>query len=208
MISKKLPLLVISLVLAGCTLIKVTAQQNEYPANVSLNESSCEITMSGAIDNKAVSSFQQLIQTNKNISKCKDVTVVLSSTGGAVFPAFNLGNMIRAKGYFTKVANNASCISACAVIFIAGNKRYMQPNSPNTKIGFHQMVRTDQSGSTCVDISENTALITSYKDYVKKMLPEKAAIFYTENISNVSCRSVKYYTAEELQQYGIVTNYY
>ena len=205
---KKLLLSIIVFALTGCTFIKVATQQNEYPANVSFNESSCEITLSGAIDNKAVASFQQLIQANKSISKCKEVVVVLSSNGGAVFPAFNLGNMTRAKGYSTKVANNASCVSACAIIFIAGNKRYMSPNSPNTKIGFHQMVRDDLSGSACVEISENTELISTHKAYIKKLLPEKAAIFYTESISNISCRSVKYYNAEELQPCGIVTNYY
>lgn len=197
-----------SFFLLGCTAINMFANQKEYATSVSFNSQSCELAVSGAVDNKLVSLFQQTLQSNTQIKNCKELIVVLSSTGGNVYPAFNLGNMIRANNYSTKIAENNICVSACGLVFMSGVKRYMAMASADTKVGFHQMIRIDGGSEKCIDVNENSDLISSYNSYVKKMLPEKAADFYMQNIAKVSCRSVKYYNAEVLSRYGIVTNTY
>lgn len=194
--------------LVGCSTLNMLTTQRQYETKVSFNNSSCELILTGAIDNKLVSLFQQTLQTDSNLSKCKEVVVVLSSTGGNVYPAFNLGNMIRAKNFSTKIADNSVCVSACGVVFISGVKRYMASASPSTKIGFHQMINIESGNDKCLNITDSTDIGATYRAYVKKMLPEKAAIFYTDNVSNVHCRSVRYFNAETLKVSEIVTDTY
>lgn len=192
----------------GCTAINMIAGQKEYPTSVSFNSASCELRLSGLIDNKLVALFQQTLQTDPSISNCKEVKVVLSSTGGNVYPAFNLGNMIRAKNFSTQIAQNAICVSACNIVYIGGVKRYMAQSSPSTKVGFHQMISLNGGNDKCMDIYDNSDVASTYRAYIKKMLAQRPADFYMENVSKISCRSVKYYTAEELKEFGIVTNTY
>lgn len=202
-ISIYLPLL-----LLGCTALNMLTVQKEYPTGVSFNNDSCELKLSGAIDNRLVSLFQQTLQNNPNVANCKEVKVVLSSAGGNVYPAFNLGNMIRNKNFSTQIAQNEICVSACNIVYIGGVKRYMAPSSPSTKVGFHQMISLNGGNDKCIDIYDNSDVASSYRAYIKKMLAQRPADFYMENVSKVSCRSVKYYTAEELKESGIVTNFY
>lgn len=208
MLRIKIIALILPVLLLGCTAINLMTAQKEYPTSISFNSATCELSLSGAIDNKLVSLFQQTLQTDPSISNCKEVKVVLSSTGGNVYPAFNLGNMIRAKNFSTQIAQNAICVSACNIVYIGGVKRYMAQSSPSTKVGFHQMISLNGGNDKCIDIYDNSDVASSYRAYIKKMLAQRPADFYMENVSKVSCRSVKYYTSEELKESGIVTNTY
>lgn len=60
--------------------------------------------------------------------------VFLDSPGGLLNEAFAIGSHIRRHGLSTSVVGNKKCFSACALIWLAGNNRYMWRNSV---IGFH-----------------------------------------------------------------------
>jgi hypothetical protein len=200
---KKLIFLIV-FVLSGCL---VSLPQKQYSSSVSFQKESCEIFVSGNIDNSITASFQQLIQTNKFIKECKDVTVVLSSLGGNFYPATTLGNIIRNNRFNTKVKENEICGSACVLVYISGSNRFMS-NSFNTKIGLHQAISIESGKERCIDINEDINLSNSYRSYLKKMISDRAQEFYLYTIQSVSCKSVKFFNANELKKYEIVTTVY
>ena len=85
------------------------------------------ITIQGAITLGDENRFRRLA-LNSN-----DAIVFLDSPGGLVFPALEIGKMIRVRGFSTAV-QDAKCNSACAFIWLAGSPRVM--NNAAT-IGFH-----------------------------------------------------------------------
>jgi membrane-bound ClpP family serine protease len=60
--------------------------------------------------------------------------VFLNGPGGAITTATHIGDRIRERQFKTAVADNTSCVSACALIWIAGAERYM---GVNAHLGFH-----------------------------------------------------------------------
>jgi len=59
--------------------------------------------------------------------------VQLDSNGGRLSPALEIGKMIRLRGFATAV-QDANCSSSCAMMWLAGEPRYM---NNFTSIGFH-----------------------------------------------------------------------
>jgi hypothetical protein len=60
--------------------------------------------------------------------------VYLDSKGGFITAAVEIGRAIRKHGFSTVVADNATCNSACALIWLAGKERYI---GPKVQLGFH-----------------------------------------------------------------------
>lgn len=96
--------------------------------------------------------------------------VQLESDGGALIPALEIGRTIRIAGYDTIVTAETTCASACALVWLAGKKRYL-----SGKVGFHAAYRTndgriEESGTA-------NALIGNYMTLLG--LPAKAIVFAT-----------------------------
>lgn len=67
-------------------------------------------------------------------SRGKPIAVLLNSTGGNPSEAKRIGRAVRTMGATTIVLSNATCVSACFSIFVAGAKKgYGQ----NVRIGSH-----------------------------------------------------------------------
>jgi hypothetical protein len=60
--------------------------------------------------------------------------VMLDSPGGSIQPALSIGAQIRERNYVTAVDIDATCTSACALIWLGGERRYM---ASSARIGFH-----------------------------------------------------------------------
>ena len=84
-------------------------------------------------------------------------TVVLDSPGGLLRPAIAIGKTIRIKEFATAVVD-AECLSSCALIWLAGDVRYMAKNS---KVGFHAAYIEDKDGKT-IPAATGNALVGSY----------------------------------------------
>lgn len=67
-------------------------------------------------------------------SGLSDAIVILDSPGGSLIPGMEIGRFVRANGFFTAVPENTLCASSCALIWVAGTKRFAERNS---FIGFH-----------------------------------------------------------------------
>lgn len=68
------------------------------------------------------------------------VIVALQSPGGLVNEAIQIGANIRQRGFSTTALADTECMSACALIWVAGARRYMDENST---IGVHAAYRID-----------------------------------------------------------------
>lgn len=84
-------------------------------------------------------------------------TVFLDSDGGMLQPAIEIGKIIRIKGFATAVQDTI-CLSACAMVWLAGEPRMM---SNLTSIGFHAPYKVDSGGKAKSDVTHG-ALAGSY----------------------------------------------
>ena len=98
--------------------------------------------------------------------------VFLSSEGGSLSKAFEIGRIITVSSYSTVVLDDDWCASACALIWIAGEKRYAQPRS---HIGFHAGY-TEDGGKPITNGMAN-ALIGRYLTQLN--MPTVAIVFAT-----------------------------
>jgi hypothetical protein len=139
------------------------------------------IGVNGEIEEADVDRFQGLAATRNN------ALVLLRSGGGKMAPAIRIGEMIRAKGYNTIVKDY--CMSACALIWLAGSKRLM---TPGAHIGLHQAYsiagQADGMGNAILG-SYLTRLGLSY-----------SAIAYA---TQASPNDIKWLTVDDAQRVGI-----
>ncbi|MEP3596137.1 MAG: hypothetical protein ABJN15_07510, partial [Parvibaculum sp.] len=81
-------------------------------------------------------------------------TVLLESPGGDVTTGLSIGAGIAIRGYATLVLDGSGCHSICAVIWVAGQRRYM---SPDAKISVHAAYRMRNDANGSVEASESGA---------------------------------------------------
>jgi PAN domain len=70
------------------------------------------------------------------VADTKNALVFLSSNGGDAQEGLALAKLIKKLGYATAVIDDFRCMSACALIWIGGSKRYL---SKNAVVGFHSV---------------------------------------------------------------------
>ncbi|KUO56360.1 MAG: hypothetical protein APF78_06470 [Sphingomonadales bacterium BRH_c3] len=104
--------------------------------------------------------------------KYPEAVVALSSFGGALVPALEIGRMIRLRGYTTVVLDGEVCVSSCALIWVAGERRIL---SEDALVGFHASY-IDTSG-TKVESGVANALVGHFLSQLN--LSQGAVIFAT-----------------------------
>jgi hypothetical protein len=164
----------------------------------------CFPAWSANITHESVKGAGELVIISGDIEAGDDVTfralslkypsavIALDSAGGAVLPAIEIGKMVRLQGYPTLVASGSVCASACALIWVAGSKRFL---SADGRVGFHASYRTD-SGKP-VETGLGNALVGRYLTLLN--LPEKAVIFATM----ASPTEIEWLTTKNEQESGI-----
>jgi len=118
------------------------------------------------------------------------VPVIIISNGGMVTDALMIGETIKTMGYSTYVPKDSPCNSACGLIWIAGVKRFVDPE---TKIGFHGAYNSTTHEAARV----GNALIGSY---FSRLNLSDAAIEYA---TMASPTNLNYITAANANAYGI-----
>lgn len=125
------------------------------------------ITLEGELKPGDNSSFAQAAIYAEN------AIVILSSPGGDLQAGMEIGEIIRIKEYSTLVPKDFSCASVCALAWLAGQPRYMEPGA---RIGFHAPRRTDDPTNRAD--SAGSALVGAYLS--KLGLPSRAIAYFTE----------------------------
>lgn len=116
--------------------------------------------------------------------------VFLSSPGGNLVAGMEIGKAIRLRGYSTVVLKDSVCASACALAWLAGQKRLMQQGA---KIGFHAAFT---ARSETPDGPAN-ALVGAYLTQLG--LPPSAIIYATE----AQPLDMQWLTIEDAERVGI-----
>lgn len=102
----------------------------------------------------------------------KKAVVVLSSNGGALMPAIEIGKIIKLAGFVTLVPDDAVCASSCALMWVAGTTRLLGPTG---RVGFHASYRNNNGKPEESGVAN--ALVGNYLTLLN--LPERAVIFAT-----------------------------
>jgi len=170
------------------------------------NFEECVITFHGTISEETKNAF--LVANNRvNRMNCKRKIVVLSSPGGLVNEAIQIGNLIRKEGYITlfdgqKGAGNR-CSSSCTLLFIAGQRRVATENPVavfSGKFGFHQWKQTTSMGVLCSDTQSMKRRLSMYAN---TMLPKEAAEKFVEITVETECKRITNFTPTDLFNFGI-----
>lgn len=171
--------------------------------------SDCALTFHGQINQQTKNAFMQAIEALKNY-KCGRKIVLLSSGGGLVTEAIEMGIAIRKNEYITlfdgKKGKGVKCASSCTILFIAGVERIATENTLpifSGQMGFHQWRNNQSMSGMCSNINSMKARL---KRYAEVMLPEQSAEKFVEITLLTECKDVKNYSPSELHQFGISTS--
>lgn len=99
--------------------------------------------------------------------------LVMDSPGGNVAAALEIGREVKARGFSTLVKAGNTCASACGLIWLAGDSRYM---ARGARIGFHAAYA--EHGGAQVEKGAPNALIGSYLHQLE--LPDTAIAYVTK----------------------------
>lgn len=131
-----------------------------------------QIIIQGPITKGDGENFYELVERYPRAS------VALDSPGGNVMEALSIGSEIRLRGFTTFVAGGKmQCYSACALIWIAGVRRYMMPDA---RIGVHaayEMVTDEDGTDEARESGVGNAQIGAYLNELG--LSAKAIAFFT-----------------------------
>ena len=129
----------------------------------------------------------------------KRAVVVLYSQGGSVLGGLEIGRSIKNNNYLTAVPNKTLCASSCALIWLAGSKRFAEDDS---FIGFHAAY-IYKDGKP-VESGSGNALVGAYLNQIG--LTDKAIVFVTnappEGIARLDKKlshtyGITYYSVDE-----------
>jgi hypothetical protein len=141
------------------------------------------------------------------IEKMQNATVYFESIGGNASAGIGIGEIIHERGFHTAVLNYRICVSACAIAWLGGTKRFTGLGSI---VGFHTpyiKVRTKESityGTTTiwgVNTVRSERGASMVRGYVTGMLGlgGDAALYVTK----ADPIKVNILTPEDGQKYGI-----
>lgn len=98
--------------------------------------------------------------------------VYLESPGGAVIAAVEIGKLVRERNYATAVLADGTCTSSCALVWLAGTRRYL---APGAQLGFHASHMDD--GGRLVETGVGNAIVGYY--LAQLGMSEKTVVFAT-----------------------------
>lgn len=139
------------LVLGFCFLLPASFAQAATITHAKLDATTEIIRIEGDIVTGDLEQFRQISLRYPN------AVVSLNSNGGLIYPAIEIGKIIKIMGYVTMVSDRYVCASACALIWMAGNRRLA---SGRGNVGFHASYRTDNGRP--VESGAANALIGNY----------------------------------------------
>lgn len=96
------------------------------------------ILMNGGVTKGDAQHFADTVETLGGAH----ATLSVSGPGGLVNEALDIGAQVREHRFATMVSSQAECYSACALIWLAGPRRYL---SPDSIIGVHAAFRTNDN---------------------------------------------------------------
>lgn len=111
-----------------------------------------KIQISGPIEYQTSVEFHSLVSANPDVQ-----TVELDSPGGLVYPALKIAERISAEGLNTWITSSSQCLSACSIVFLAGQLRLADGS-----LGVHQISGIRDTSVTQTVLSDVHAALTRF----------------------------------------------
>lgn len=156
--------------------------------SLSLQKNATLIYLNGALDFGITSNMEAMLIKNPGIR-----SIVLSSTGGMVSEGRGIFRLIDQYKLDTFVYGE--CSSACALAFIAGNKRYM---AANARLGFHQYDLQLQSPLQHIDVVE------AQKHDLDLLRKKHISSHFLERVFKQPSHMIWFPTVKELLESGVI----
>ena len=118
--------------------------------------------------------------------------VIFRSDGGSLAAGIRIGQMIRLRNWFTLVGSNTRCASACAIAWLGGTRRFIDPTA---QIGFHAAYVT--AGGQITETGAGNAVLGNYLGQLG--LSENAILY----ITGADPRSMQWLSSADATAYGI-----
>jgi hypothetical protein len=125
----------------------------------------------------------------------KDVTVILEGPGGRISAGILIGLNIENRHWDTSVLSGKQCVSACGLIWLAGDTRYA---SRTANIGFHAV-----SHAKGQEVSSGGNAVVGA--YLRDLKFDYGTIHY---LTSTPPDGMEYLTSAKAQQYKIDMKYY
>jgi hypothetical protein len=136
------------------------------------------------------------------IEKIRSATIYLNSPGGDTSAGVGIGEIIHERNFRTAVINYGKCISACAIAWLGGTKRYV---GDSAVLAFHHPTFPKDivlDEATSVRSMERTlGIINSY--VVSTLALSKDTAEYVTVMVATNPNSLNYLTPEDGEKYGI-----
>jgi hypothetical protein len=187
----KVKLFVTSMMLAG---IANAAKIETFVA--STTDSNNAIHISGEI---VKGDYARFINATQSIDNNKPVLVLLEGPGGVLTEAMDIGLEINRKKYDT-VAWNGVCASACAYIWLAGQRSIIDLDR-NAKVGFHAPYYQDKFGNK-KNSNVGSALLGGY---LKELGAGYGVIAYATSVEG---SSVRWLTETSAKDIGLTVEFF
>jgi hypothetical protein len=126
----------------------------------------------------------------RKILPLSSAVVAFDSDGGNLLAGIQIGETIRLKNFSTLVPNGRRCASSCALAWLGGTRRFMDPES---KIGFHSAYNGDTGQIT----GPGNALVGAYLNKIG--LPYNAVVY----ITSASPESMTWLSKADAEKLGI-----
>lgn len=156
--------------------------------SLSLQKNATLIYLNGTLDFGITSSMEAMLIKNSGIRG-----IVLSSIGGMVSEGRGIFRLIDQYRLDTFVYGE--CSSACALAFIAGNKRYM---AANARLGFHQYDLQQETRFQPVDVIE------AQKHDLKLLRKKHISSQFLEQVFKQPSHLIWFPTVRELLESGVI----
>lgn len=175
------------LLLASATLLPIAANAADITVTPICRDPACMtsttyVTIVGNIEPDDGNKFDE---ATKNPSG--DVVVVLDSIGGSVTAGINIGLKIYQRHWNTIV--DVKCNSTCALIWLAGSKRW----APENSLGFHAVFRKSDGQVS----GAGNAIVGAYLD---KLGFDLRTIYF---LMHAEVNEIEWLSAAKARKYGI-----
>ena len=150
------------------------------------NSDTALVTVEGEFVFEDIQAFRLKIQSQPK------AIIAFQSDGGSVIAGIEIGKIIRLRNFATLVPDRVRCASACALAWLGGAVRFMEPQA---QIGFHAayVLQSGQASETGI----GNALVGAYLANIG--LPDSAVMYVTQ----ASPRAMTWLNIAEAQQRGI-----
>jgi hypothetical protein len=125
-------------------------------------------------------------------SASRRALVIFNSNGGNLLAGLRIGQLIRLRDFVTLVPDGARCASACAIAWLGGARRFMQPTA---RIGFHAAYSIENG--VPIETGAGNALVGAY---LSRLGLSDEAILYIEQAHP---NEINWLTKEDAEEVGI-----